>query len=236
MPVTSKVRLMIASVDGPVARFKDLCVDAVDPVTPGQFWSQVLDRTPEPAVETVDRLVGPTPGHTVWINRVSAHSQAKNRVHLDIYTRSLDDLMALGAQVLVPQGGSRGWTVMTDPEGSQFCAFLRADLPPERLHGLVVDCADPVAIARWWAGVLHGQVTHGDGFSTVREVPAMPIETFDFVPVPEPKAGKNRVHWDVTGMTPDLLAAGATLLRSRDAEIDWAVLADPEGNEFCVFA
>jgi Glyoxalase-like domain len=39
-----------------------------------------------------------------------------------------------------------------------------------------------------------------------------------------------------TRSTPDLLAAGATLLRLGDAEIHWDVLADPEGNEFCVFA
>jgi Glyoxalase-like domain len=227
---------MVAPTDRPIARFKDLCVDAVDPMTAGGFWSQVLDLTPAPTVETLDHLVGPTPEHTVWINRVPELEKAKNRVHLDIYTRSLDELTALGAAVLVPQGGSRGWTVMTDPEGGQFCAFLRAELPAERLHGLVVDCAEPVAIAEWWAGVLHGQVTHDDGFSTVRDVPAMPIQTFDFVPVPEPKAGKNRVHWDVIATTPDLIAAGATLLRSRDAEISWDVLADPEGNEFCVFA
>jgi hypothetical protein len=43
------------------------------------------------------------------------------------------------------------------------------------------------------------------------------------------------VHWDVLGTTEELLAAGATLLRAQDSEISWDVLADPEGNEFCVF-
>ena len=54
--------------------------------------------------------------------------------------------------------------------------------------------------------------------------------------MPEPKTGKNRVHLDVT--TPDLaalVAAGATVLRPRDQEIRWTVLADPDGNEFCAF-
>jgi hypothetical protein len=54
--------------------------------------------------------------------------------------------------------------------------------------------------------------------------------------VPEPKAVKNRLHWDVRGNTDELVAAGARLLRARDDEIGWDVLADPEGNEFCVFA
>ncbi len=64
----------------------------------------------------------------------------------------------------------------------------------------------------------------------------MPIETFDFVPVPEAKTVKNRVHWDVTGATADLVAAGARIVRAQDSEIDWDVLVDPDGNEFCAFA
>jgi hypothetical protein len=43
------------------------------------------------------------------------------------------------------------------------------------------------------------------------------------------------MHWDVWGETETFLAAGARLLRGRDDEIGWDVLADPEGNEFCVF-
>jgi Glyoxalase-like domain len=47
---------------------------------------------------------------------------------------------------------------------------------------------------------------------------------------------KNRMHLDVVGDTAELLGLGATLVRVRDEEIDWDILADPEGNEFCVFA
>jgi Glyoxalase-like domain len=54
--------------------------------------------------------------------------------------------------------------------------------------------------------------------------------------VPEPKTVKNRIHWDVTvpGVGA-LLEAGATVVRARGGDIDWHVLADPEGNEFCAF-
>jgi len=54
----------------------------------------------------------------------------------------------------------------------------------------------------------------------------------------EPKSVKNRLHWDVwlDGGTPQpLLDAGATLLREPGDDVDWWVLADPEGNEFCAF-
>ena len=43
------------------------------------------------------------------------------------------------------------------------------------------------------------------------------------------------VHWDVWGSTAELLDAGARLLASRTPDTPWDVLADPEGNEFCVF-
>jgi hypothetical protein len=58
----------------------------------------------------------------------------------------------------------------------------------------------------------------------------------DFVPVPEPKMVKNRIHWDVTvpAVAP-LVEAGAVVLREPDDDIGWHVLADPEGNEFCAF-
>ena len=55
-------------------------------------------------------------------------------------------------------------------------------------------------------------------------------------PVPEPKTVENRVHLDVVGDAAALRAAGATLVRARDTDIEWDVLADPEGNEFCCFA
>ena len=47
---------------------------------------------------------------------------------------------------------------------------------------------------------------------------------------------KNRMHLDVVGDKAELLSLRATMVRARDEEIDWDILADPEGNEFCVFA
>jgi hypothetical protein len=221
-----------------LARFKDLCIDANDAERMGRFWSAVLDRRWKPEK---DVILGPTRQHTVWVNRVPEAKSVKHRVHLDIYCQRLEDLESLGATVVEAQHGKRTWTVMADPEGGEFCAFLRApgDLPADRLRGLVVDCVHHAAQAEWWGGVYGADVVHHpQGYSTVEHVEGMPILTMDFTPVPEGKEVKNRVHWDVT-VTSDgleaLVAAGATLLRPRDDEISWHVLADPEGNEFCAF-
>jgi Glyoxalase-like domain len=219
-----------------MARFKDLCLDAGDPALLGTFWAAVLGRTWEARDDGDGLLTGPTPQHTIWINRVPEAKAVKHRVHLDIYARDLVGLEALGATIVEPRHGTRTWTVMADPEGGEFCAFLRSEVPAERLHGLVVDSADPRSQARWWGMVYGAGLTENDGWFTVESVPGMPILTMDFVPVPEAKTGKNRVHWDVTvpSVTP-LVEAGAAVLREPDGDIRWHVLADPEGNEFCAF-
>jgi hypothetical protein len=202
----------------------------------GAFWAGVLDRTWEARDDDEGLLRGPTRQHTIWVNRVPETKTVKQRVHLDIYARQLANLEALGATVVEPRHGTRTWTVIADPEGGEFCAFLRPELPAERLHGLVVDSVDPHAQARWWAGVYGARLTGNDGWFTLEDVPDMPILTMDFVPVPEPKTAKNRIHWDVT--VPDVTAlvqAGARVLREPGGDIRWHVLADPEGNEFCAF-
>ena len=218
----------------PIARFKDLCIDAADPEVLGTFWSRVLRRDLVHLEDGDTRIDGPTPQHAIWVNRVPEPKTAKNRLHLDIYAHTVAELEELGATVVLPEGDDRRWTVMADPEGGEFCAFLRDEVPDERLHGLVVDSARPQELATWWHSVLGGELElHGAVWATVKDIPDFPIQTYDFVPVPEAKTAKNRVHVDVVGVTADLVAAGASL-HGGDG-LAWDVLTDPEGNEFCAF-
>jgi catechol 2,3-dioxygenase-like lactoylglutathione lyase family enzyme len=230
-----------------IARFKDLCIDANDVRVAAPFWGAVLGLDVE--YQGVDRqdgesaaaagavLRGATPQHTVWINRVPEPRTVKQRVHLDVIAGSVAGVIALGA-TRVSADGEYPWTVMADPEGGELCVFPRAQVPAYRLYEVGIDCADPTPIARWWAGVLGARLVEDErGFAYIADIPGAPFESMDFVPVPEPKTVKNRIHWDVTcdALAP-LLDAGAAVLRERDEEIGWTVLADPEGNEFCAFA
>jgi catechol 2,3-dioxygenase-like lactoylglutathione lyase family enzyme len=183
------------------------------------------------------RLTGPSPGHTVWINEVPEPKTVKNRVHLDVHTSSLAELTAAGAVIVEPAAPGRAWTVLTDPDGQEFCAFVRDESYEYRLYELVIDCAEPEPLARWWASVLGGELESDDeGDWWLSKAPGVPFEYLVFGQVPEPKVIKNRVHWDVEVTDPQLLIdAGATLLRPRGGDIEWHVLADPEGNEFCAF-
>jgi hypothetical protein len=214
-----------------IARFKKLRVDCADLERVGVFWANALGRTWRAYDADSGGVFGLTPRHTIWFTRGAAPKTAKNRVHFDIYAQSLAGLEVLGATVVLPEGDDRRWTVMADPEGNEFCAFLRDEIPEDRLHGLVVDCADPRTQAQWWADVYGAPVGHHErGWSTVEKVPDMPILTFDFNPVPEPKTAANRVRWDVTvDDVAQLVAVGATVMRE---EQDFTLLTDPEGNEF----
>ncbi len=220
-----------------LARFRKICVDSVEPVGLAKFWGAALGQR----VEADDRgeagLVNERGRVTIWFNKVPQAKAVKHRVHLDIYASSLAELEALGSTVLLPAGDDRHWTVMADPEGGEYCAFLRDKIPESRLHGLVVDCTNPTSQATWWGHVLKCEVVHhGQGYSTVQDIKKLPGVTFDFVPVPEPKTEPNRIHWDVTAKSLDaLLDAGARVVRRQDKKTPWTVLADPEGNEFCAF-
>jgi hypothetical protein len=109
---------------------------------------------------------------------------------------------------------------------------------------VIVDAQDPVALARWWTEAL-GWVVVAVDESEEGEVEIRPtadrLPGLLFVPVPEPKAVKNRLHLDLRPADQDaeverLLALGATRADIGQGQPSWVVLADPEGNEFCVLS
>ena len=220
----------------PLAKYKDLCIDAVDVSRIAEFWAAVLGREVTRRDDGLAFLSGPTPQHTIWVNPVPEDVTAKQRWHLDVHAADVDDVLALGATPL--DVTSFRWKILRDPEGGELCVFERDEVPAERLYEIVVDCADPRTLGAWWAGLIGGRYEYDEehGWAGLEEIPGAPFAYLVFVPVPEPKTVKNRIHLDVS--TSDLaaiVASGATVLRPQDDEIGWTVLADPEGNEFCAF-
>lgn len=220
--------------------FKDLCIDVNDSRLASEFWARTLGLELVGFDDDPDefKLVGPTKQHTVWPNVVPEPHEVKNRVHLDVFAASLEQFAVLRRLTRL---GQFPWTTFLDPEGNEFCVFVVDDLPDYKVKAVEVDSADPAAMAAWWQGVLGGTVeSDEEDVHSVSDIPGVPFEGFDFARVPEPKTVKNRVHWDVLlneGVeVGDLEAAGATVLRRPDDEIRWTIMADPEGNEFCVFA
>ena len=126
-----------------------------------------------------------------------------------------------------------------------------------RWYSIVVDCHDVKAQAAWWGETLSWPVVYESDDEAVIAPPfAVDVPNADtpqverwpgfcFIPVPDEKAVKNRLHIDLTPAPDDdqqlavdaLLARGATLADvGQGPEVGWVVLRDPEGNEFCVLS
>jgi hypothetical protein len=227
-----------------IARWKDLCLDATDAHRLARFWGAILGLEVELHDDGDAALRGATPEETVWVNQVPEPRSGKNRVHLDVDVASVAPLVDAGATMVLPAEESGfAWSVLADPDGGELCAFVRDGQvpdPPARRYEIVIDTADASsahAQAAWWAGVWGGRVVDDDrGFSWIEQVPGVPFDAVTFIPVPEPKTAKNRVHWDVTcGDVAALVARGATVLAEPTERTPWHVLADPDGNELCAF-
>ena len=112
-----------------------------------------------------------------------------------------------------------------------------------RITELVLDVRDPEALAEWWCAVLDYRIIgrEDDGAVEIGR-PDGTLPTILFAPVAAPKREKLRLHIDVNPTDRDQAAELERLLElgARPADVgqtgeeDWHVLADPEGNEFCL--
>ena len=110
------------------------------------------------------------------------------------------------------------------------------------LREVVIDCIDARKVAQFWGAALGWEVQEmGESFWMSASGAPFPDLLLVFVPVIEAKTVKNRLHFDVSPVGCDrdeevirLESLGATRVDIGQGEPGWTVLADPEGNEFCV--
>jgi predicted enzyme related to lactoylglutathione lyase len=238
-------------------RLVQIAMNARDDSALGRFWAQALGWSmssegpgvtnlepegftyPDPAAICIDILAVPEP------------KTVKNRVHIDLATTSAAhqaDLVArmkdLGATPADVGQGDVPWTVLADPEGNEFCVLeprpVYLDTGP--IAAVVVDCADPRAMARFWGEAMDWtlQKVTSDYVGLRSAKGAGPY--LEFLRTPSVKTVKNRIHLDLRPYPGDeqaaevarLQALGATPADVGQGDVSWTVLADPEGNEFCV--
>ncbi|MFJ3902462.1 VOC family protein [Streptomyces sp. NPDC090025] len=238
-------------------RLVQINMKAQDDAALGRFWAEALGwgiDSEGPGVTNLEPVGFTYPDPTaVCVDIIARHEPktAKNRVHLDLASTSLAHqaelvarLTALGATPADVGQGDVPWTVLADPEGNEFCV-----LEPRPLYegtgpiaAVVVDCADPRAMAAFWGEAMDWTVHEvADDHARLRSA-AEVGPYLEFVRTPDAKSGWNRVHLDIAPYRGDDLAAEADRLRGLGAtdpdfdqsEISWTVLADPEGSEFCL--
>ena len=238
-------------------RLVHLVVDAAGPPGLARFWSAALGW--EVALEEPDEVVVWPSGYNypdpvalpLIFVPVPEPKTGKNRVHIDLASSSAEDqeaqvsrLLSLGATRADIGQGEVPFVVLADPEGNEFCVLeprpVYADTGP--VAAVVVDCSDPGAEARFWSRAA-GWVPQQENaeFASLRS-PGGVGPFLEFLRTPDAKTVKNRVHLDVRPYPGEDHLAEAGQLRELGAvpadigqgDVQWVVLADPEGNEFCV--
>jgi len=132
------------------------------------------------------------------------------------------------------------------------CNLTKGPNMTSKFTELAIDCADPRSLARFWCAVLGYEVqAEEDDLATIgspmvpegKNRPGPVPPTLTFARVPEGKTIKNRLHLDVNPTDREqgeevsrLLGLGARHANVGQGDVSWVVLADPEGNEFCVLS
>ena len=113
-------------------------------------------------------------------------------------------------------------------------------MKPVRAVEVCLDVNDPVVESRFWCGLLGYRVIGADDVRWIHMEHADGLPVINLQRVPESKASKNRLHFDLFVDDPEpwiehAVSLGATKVRLHDAPDDWFyVMNDPEGNEFCI--
>lgn len=114
-----------------------------------------------------------------------------------------------------------------------------------RIQCVCIDCRDPSRLAAFWAEALGWRITFAEADQVALEPPVESREEgvvpdLLFLSVPEERVAKNRLHLDLrpsdqSAEVQRLIGLGATHVDvGQSSDATWVVLADPEGNEFCV--
>jgi hypothetical protein len=178
-----------------------LMVEAARPRAVESFWAAVL---------------GPSAQRALLSFRPQTRAKVvKNRVHLDIYARALEPLLAAGATVLAEYLPER--VTLADVEGNEFCAFLDPELagdPPARAFAVCTDSDRPEELAAWWADRVGAEVRNGPDGTPRWLYGSAGWENliWKFVRVHDERVAPNRWQWTV--------------------HEDLGVPVDPQGNEF----
>ena len=240
-------------------RLVHMVIDAHDTSRLAQFWADALGwelgfDEPDEAVVWPAGFAYPGTGAVPLVFvPVSEPKIVKNRVHLDLATQSLAHqrelvgrLRNLGATPADVGQGEVPWVVLADPEGNEFCVLeprpVYQDTGP--VAAIVVDTSGPADLVQFWRQASGWNAADEEGGIVALRSPEGTGPYLEFLPSSDRRRVKNRVHLDVAPFRDDdhaaavenLLRSGAGRADIGQGEVTWAVLTDPEGNEFCVLS
>lgn len=229
-----------------------LSFDANQPLRLARFWSGVLgwDLTDDPP-DGVALLPTDDTGFRIRFLPTERPKVGPNPMHFDLTSASLEDqrqtvarALELGANHIdIGQRPEEGHVVLADPDGNEFCVI-------EPGNDFLADCGFVGALAcdgsqevgYFWSEALGWPLVWDQNQETaIRSPLGGPKITWGGPPL-DPKTGKQRLHFDLAPPADGdqqtevdrLLSLGATRIDIGQGEVSWVVMADPDGNEFCV--
>jgi predicted enzyme related to lactoylglutathione lyase len=229
-----------------------LVVDANDPARLAPFWAGVLGRE---MVDDPDGGIALLPsddtGFRIEFFPTHEPKAGLNQMHLHLTSTSLDDQQATVARALglggrhldLGQRPEEGHVVLADPEGNEFdviepgnsyladCGFLGE-----------VACDGTQEVGYFWSEALGWPLVWDRDQETAIQSPAGGTKIAWGGPPVRPKTGKNRLHFDLAppadgdqeAEVERLISLGAKRIDIGQGDVSWVVMADPDGNEFCV--
>jgi predicted enzyme related to lactoylglutathione lyase len=236
-------------------RLANLCFDANDPRKLARFWAGVLKW--EIDDETHDEIgLMPTDGtrFNMLFLPVPEPKEGKNRIHLDLSSASIEAQNAtvqrsvdLGARRIdVGQGPDAAHVVLADPGGNEFCVLEPGNNFVDYggfLGSITCDGSGP-EVGYFWSEALGWPLVWDQDDETAIRAPDGTGPLITFGPPLPPKTAKNRLHLDIAppkegdqqAEVERLISLGATRVDIGQGDVPWVVLADPDGNEFCVLS
>ncbi len=230
-----------------------LCLDANDPLLLARFWAEALRWDVDEEIDDEIALV-PTDGtqFRIIFESVPDKKTSQNRNHLDLTTTSIDDqnetvarLIELGARHIdIGQDPAESHVVLADPEGNELCIIEPTNnfLAGRGRLG-AINCDGSKETGHFWSAALGWPLVWDQDEETAIRAPdgAGPMITWSGTPLIA-KAGKNRMHLDIAPSNgsdqltevDQLISLGATRIDIGQGDVSWVVMADPDGNEFCV--
>jgi predicted enzyme related to lactoylglutathione lyase len=230
-----------------------LCFDAHDPLRLARFWAGLLGwDMPDDRDDGVALLPSDDTGFRLRFLPSQEQKVGQNQMHFDLTSTSLEDqretvakALGLGARHIdIGQLPEEEHVVLADPEGNEFCVI-------EPGNDFLAECGFIGALASdgsqdvsyfWSAALGWPLVWDQDQETAIRSPHGGPKITWGGPPL-MPKTGENRLHYDLAP-SPDsgqlseidrLVSLGATRIDIGQGDVDWVVMADPDGNAFCVY-
>ena len=228
-----------------------LCFDANDPPLLTSFWAGVLRRE-----IADDGFTLPPSNDTEFAIQFLPTEHPKtgpNQMHFDLTSATLADQQEMVARALalggmhidIGQLPDEEHVVLADPEGNEFCVIEPGNnfLTDTGVIGALSSDGSQ-AVGHFWSKALDWPLVWDQDEETAIQSPRGGSKISWGGPPVRQKTGKNRLHFDLIppvggdqqADVDRLISLGATRVDIGQVDVDWVVMADPDGNEFCVLA